>query len=817
MPSAPHAGVDDRPYLQSRLSYWPWAALLWNLGFGLSCRALRVADGVWGPQHRADLWWIPKTSGVDVLFAVVIGIVVAGIVRVRVARAIPARLVVVVLHLALLFLGGASALAVHVSGSALTIQRLRGDDGATMRDVNLLDWGDLGPFLVFIAAWALLMPVSLRLARALLMSGREPLRRAVIVAVGGGCALGAVYFAVWDGRDRGYGRHPLGILVESAWQEVAAQPDVIAHFKAPPPSPEGFARILTPTSPTTPAPAPPTMSQATAKNVIVFFSEGIPLEHTSLNRRGADTTPRLRARADRNGVVLDRFYSPYHRSIHALYALLCGDFPNPEALGITLLNPRIDCGEWSTSFARAGVKPAFFHGGYFSFYDKAQFLSNRDYAVLEDAAMIGDTNTERSQWGIDDRLMVRRTLEWIDGLGPDERFAAVLVPISAHYPFDVPADIAKPFGDDRKIDRFRNAVSFIDVVFDELMTGLESRGLADETVVLFTADHGESPLEPPRFTNVDRAAYEYNVHVPAVLFGPQVFPKAEHNQRLISTPDILPTMLSLSGIEDSRPRQGHSFVATDWSERRVFLGAARSNVHLVGFLDGTRKYLLNTKTGASELYDLSHDPDELNNLADGATDLVTLRETALTWNTWQSERLKSAPVIDEPTDLQILFADAVDISVTDGAGVVSQCQRRDTRGRSCPGQREDFSPGIVRRRVALGKRDCFVINAPVAGETVVRLVDAPFFPRLSMIQFAVPFGKILPDFTSSLRLSVDGNAVPLEMGKPARSPRLPLPTPKHELVISYANPPPEHRDNPVCVFLSVSSWAPTAVDDDDEH
>ena len=86
-----------------------------------------------------------------------------------------------------------------------------------------------------------------------------------------------------------------------------------------------------------------------------------------------------------------------------------------------------------------------------------------------------------------------------------------------------------------------------------------------------------------------------------------------------------------------------------------------------------------------------------------------------------------------------------------------------------------------------------------------------------MIQFAVPFGKILPEFTSSLKLAVDGIEIPLDMGKPARSPRLPLPTPKHELVIRYANPPTEHQEHPVCVFMSVSSWAPTAIDDDDEH
>jgi phosphoglycerol transferase MdoB-like AlkP superfamily enzyme len=257
---------------------------------------------------------------------------------------------------------------------------------------------------------------------------------------------------------------------------------------------------------------------------------------------------------------MERFYSPYHRSIHALYALLCGEFPNPGPLGITLLNPRIDCDEWSTVFARAGVTSGFFHGGYFSFYDKTQFLSDRDYAELKDATAIGDDDTARSEWGVDDRETVRDALEWIDALSPDQRFAMVLVPITAHYPFEVPPDVERPFGTSRKIDRFLNAVHFLDIVFDELMTGLEKRGLMKDTVVLFTADHGESPYEPPRVSNVDRAAYEYDVRVPAVLFSDGMFPVPASSSRLASVADILPTMLDAAGSED-RPRQGQSILA----------------------------------------------------------------------------------------------------------------------------------------------------------------------------------------------------------------------------------------------------------------
>ena len=45
-------------------------------------------------------------------------------------------------------------------------------------------------------------------------------------------------------------------------------------------------------------------------------------------------------------------------------------------------------------------------------------------------------------WGIDDRAAVAETLRWIDGLDKDERFAALVIPIAAHYPFTLPPDVA---------------------------------------------------------------------------------------------------------------------------------------------------------------------------------------------------------------------------------------------------------------------------------------------------------------------------------------------------------------------------------------
>lgn len=785
---------------------WPLALLLWHLAFGIALRIWRIVDAT--EATPGDLAWVPKTIGVDAGFAVIVWLgagVLLSLARRRLTQ-IAAQLACVAASLFVLCLGAASAVSYRVSGSALTLQRLRGEDGATMRDVDLIDWSDVRPVVVLaVLSLALLIALLASVGRLERIARATRARLVIWISLGSAvCYL--AYAAAWQRQDHGYGRHALGVLMESALQEMVAPPAELSAFVPPPATDEGWRALMQPEHPATPPPPPPTRAAPTTKNVIVFFSEGVSLEHTSLAPNGPPTTPLLKARAQRGGLVMNRFYSPYHRSIHALYSLLCGELPTTNELGITLLNPRIDCDEFSTAFARNGFKPGLIHGGYFSFYDKSAFLNDRDYVILEDATALGSDKWARSPWGVDDRAMVERALAWIDSLKTDDRFALVLVPITAHYPFTVPADVATPFGTTRKIDRFWNSVYFLDIVFDQLMQGLEQRGLADDTLVLFTADHGESPLEPPRVTNVDRAAYEYDVHVPAVAFSSSMFPTPQSTDRLVAIPDILPTMLDAAGATDSRVRQGTSFLSDAWQERRVFLGAARSNVHQVGFIDGHDKFLLNTRTGRMELYDLAHDSDELDDRSAREPERsARWRDTALTYADWQHARVRDWPALPNSLDVHELLADDVDVTVVDANGGRTACSKAfdgQASRRRCPGFSDDTFPGNTPVTIAKQKRRCLYVQPPPGGSVELTTSDRDYFRLVSMLQYVTPAGRQSKSVRGSIRIDVDGAAVEAKgFGKYRR---VPLPVPAQSLTVTVEAP------GPVCLFFSVQAWAPFA-------
>ena len=215
---------------------------------------------------------------------------------------------------------------------------------------------------------------------------------------------------------------------------------------------------------------------------------------------------------------------------------------------------------------------------------------------------------EEDRWGIDDRAMVDAALAWIDSLDPSQRFFAFLVPLSPHYPYKPPRDFGHVIPGTDTQSLFLNAIRYSDETFERLMAGLEQRGLADDTVVFWLADHGNYVDEPARETQGYRLCYESNVRVPFLIINPVMFPEPETSSRVGSLIDLAPTMLSLLGLPPEETYVGQDLLAPDWEERRVFLASDRGGRRYVGFVEGDHKFIKEIGKPRTEYYDLVNDP-----------------------------------------------------------------------------------------------------------------------------------------------------------------------------------------------------------------
>jgi arylsulfatase A-like enzyme len=96
--------------------------------------------------------------------------------------------------------------------------------------------------------------------------------------------------------------------------------------------------------------------------------------------------------------------------------------------------------------------------------------------------------------------------------------------------------------------------------FQSLLDTLEETGLAGNTIVVFTSDHGDMMYSQGLTTKL--YPWEESIRIPLLIRYPLAFGlKGIRSQALINSPDIMPTLLGLSGIAVPKGVQGTDFSA----------------------------------------------------------------------------------------------------------------------------------------------------------------------------------------------------------------------------------------------------------------
>ena len=191
------------------------------------------------------------------------------------------------------------------------------------------------------------------------------------------------------------------------------------------------------------------------------------------------------------------------------------------------------------------------------------------------------------------------------------------------------------------------AISHIDTHLARLFAELEQLGMADNTIVIFTSDHGNMLGDHGRwFKDVQ---YEGSAHVPLIWKGPK---GAKENgghavEPLIETTDVMPTLLEAAGLPVPEGVQGKSFLAL---ARRSPQAARGWKNHVYSQLKGGSfikdgyKLIDNSLdgTGAKELYHLKADPKEMTNLASDPAHAARLAKMMGELQKWRA--VKPAPI-----------------------------------------------------------------------------------------------------------------------------------------------------------------------------
>lgn len=174
----------------------------------------------------------------------------------------------------------------------------------------------------------------------------------------------------------------------------------------------------------------------------------------------------------------------------------------------------------------------------------------------------------------------------------------------------------------------------VDWNFGRLVQGIERLGLAEETIVVFTSDHGEMFGAHGRIAK--NIFYEEAVRVPFLLRWPGHAPAAAVSDACLNTPDIMPTLVSLLGLPVPAAVEGsdlsHCVLGRPGPEPEAAL--LQGMGHVVMWEDGFEwralrdaghTYAVTRADGREYLFDLVADPLQANDLAGDPAHAATLR------------------------------------------------------------------------------------------------------------------------------------------------------------------------------------------------
>jgi arylsulfatase A-like enzyme len=229
------------------------------------------------------------------------------------------------------------------------------------------------------------------------------------------------------------------------------------------------------------------------------------------------------------------------------------------------------------------------------------------------------------------------------------------------------ADVASTRGDDlpreaydRALDLYAGEVEHVDHWVGVLMDDLRDDGLLDQTVVVFTADHGEC-FENGTYFEHSNCLYEGAVRVPLIVRYPPSIPAGARRSDVVENLDVAPTLLRLCGLVPPTeflgrdlfgPGDGdeiafvqHPLPPPGVHERRAqkrkgsgsVMGhpVRRMTTDVEVLAARTEEWKYIQRGEVEELYHLPSDPEELDNLAEARPQPDALSELRTRLQSWK--------------------------------------------------------------------------------------------------------------------------------------------------------------------------------------
>lgn len=345
------------------------------------------------------------------------------------------------------------------------------------------------------------------------------------------------------------------------------------------------------------------------RNVVLISIDTCRADRLSCYGYSAPTTPNIDRLADR-GVLFLRAQSTNPMTLPSHCSMLTGTIPPYHGVHYNL--DRLSDADNETLaeiLQRNGFRTGAVLG---AFPLEARFGLNQGFDNYD--ANFGEHSRGRAAIERKASEVSRLASDWLEKNG-SEPFFLFLHYFDPHDPYEPPAEFSAQFSDDRYVGE----IAYTDSCIGQVVDRLRSLGLLESTLIVVTADHGESLGEHQERTHA-YFAYQSTIHVPLIMVAPTGTGKLRVEQP-VSTVDIVPTILSLLGVPVPPQVQGADLSAylsggTPASEPRYLYSESWAPAkfgccYLRGLLHDNWHYIWSINP---ELYDIQKDSGEAENV-----------------------------------------------------------------------------------------------------------------------------------------------------------------------------------------------------------
>ncbi len=274
--------------------------------------------------------------------------------------------------------------------------------------------------------------------------------------------------------------------------------------------------------------------------------------------------------------------------------------------------------------------------GFDLYDDYFQAGLSHEIDIGEIQRLAGETEVEVERWLEDHKR--EKFFTWVHFYDP-------------HDPYDPP----EPFKTRYSSDPYNGEIAYVDEIIGKLLKKLETLQLKDRTIIVLTADHGESLGEHNEATHAV-FLYRTTLHVPLMIYIPGT--KSARISGTVSHIDLAPTILELLGLENMERMHGMSLLGkmngTEKAERSAYSESLFAELHygwspLKSITTNEYRYI---RSPRAELYDMRTDDAETKNLISEKRSIAKVMDSKLSelLTKYSSENLAGPQKMDPETE-----------------------------------------------------------------------------------------------------------------------------------------------------------------------